>query len=152
MNRIAVAERTSEAFAPFGEVGAPRVGVGQAPLDVPLDLSRGVPRCQIMRLTQRGLVVEVMARHDRVTQCLGAVDGELWLIAGSPARTAEPGLADIRASRTLPDRFIKLGPGTWHAGPSFNGPLRDFYNLEMVDTKTADYTVWRLYAPVEFAT
>jgi hypothetical protein len=24
--------------------------------------------------------------------------------------------------------------------------MRDFYNLEMVDTNTADYTVWRLKA------
>jgi hypothetical protein len=30
--------------------------------------------------------------------------------------------------------------------------VRDFYNLEMVDTNTADYTVWRLNVPVEFAT
>jgi hypothetical protein len=30
--------------------------------------------------------------------------------------------------------------------------MRDFYNLEMVDTNTADYTVWRLKAPTEFAT
>src|SRR5713101_397418 len=145
MNRIAVAELTSEAFAPFGEVGAPHVDGGQAPLDVALDLSRGTPRFYIMRLAQRGLVFEVMARHDRVTQCLGAVDGEPWLIAVAPASIAQPGLADIRAFRILPDRFIKLGLGTWHAGPYFTGPLRDFYNLEMVDTNTADSTVWRLY-------
>ena len=37
MNRIAVAELTSEAFAPFGEVGAPLAG-------------------GIMRLDRRGLV------------------------------------------------------------------------------------------------
>jgi hypothetical protein len=78
MKRIAVAELTSEAFAPFGEVGAPRVEGGKAPLDVALDLSCGTPRFSIMRLGQRG--------------------------------------------------------------------------LEMVDTNIADYTVWRLYESVEFAT
>jgi hypothetical protein len=78
MKRIAVAELTSEAFAPFGEVGAPRVEGGKAPLDVALDPSCGTPRFSIMRLGQRG--------------------------------------------------------------------------LEMVDTNIADYTVWRLYEPVEFAT
>ena len=93
MNRIAVAALTSEAFAPFGEVGAPLADGGHAPGDVALDLSRGIPRF-----------------------------------------------------------YIKLGLGTWHAGPYFTEPVRDFYNLEMVDTNTADYTVWRLNAPTEFAT
>jgi hypothetical protein len=51
-----------------------------------------------------------------------------------------------------PECFIKLGLGTWHAGPYFTEPERDFYNLEMVDTNTADYTVWRLNVPMEFAT
>jgi ureidoglycolate hydrolase len=140
-----------EAFAPFGEVGAPRADNGHASGDVALELSRGTPRFYIMRLAQRGLVFEIMARHDRVTQCLGAVDGEPWLIAVAPAGVAQPGLADIRAFRIPPDRFIKLGLGTWHAGPYFTGPLRDFYNLEMVDTNIADYTVRRLCEPAEFA-
>jgi hypothetical protein len=78
MKRIAIAELTSKAFAPFGEVGASRVEGGKAPLDVALDLSRRTPRFYIMRLAQRG--------------------------------------------------------------------------LEMVDTNIADYIVWRLYEPVEFAT
>jgi ureidoglycolate hydrolase len=95
MNRIAVAALTSEAFAPFGEVGAPLADGGHAPGDVALGLSRGIPRFYIMRLAQRGLVFHVMARHDRVTQCLGAADGEPWLIAVAPANIAQPGLADI---------------------------------------------------------
>jgi ureidoglycolate hydrolase len=152
MNRIAVAALTSEAFAPFGEVGAPLADGGHAAGDVALDLSRGMPRFYIMRLAQRGLVFDVMARHDRVTQCLGAVDGEPWLMAVAPANIAQPGLADIRAFCIPPEFFIKLGLGTWHAGPYFTEPVRDFYNLEMVDTNTADYTVWRLDIPVEFAT
>jgi len=151
MNRIAVAELTPEAFAPFGEVGVPLADGGHAAGDVALDLSRGTPRFYIMRLAQRGLVFEAMARHDRVTQCLSAVDGKPWLIAVAPAGIAQPGLADIRAFRVPPDRFIKLAHGTWHAGPYFTEPLRDFYNLELTDTNTADYTVWRLSVPVGFA-
>jgi len=152
MNYIAVAELTSEAFAPFGEVGAPLADGGHGAGDVALDLSSGTPRFYIMRLEQRGLAFEIMARHDRVTQCLGAVDGEPWLIAVAPAGIAQPGLGDIRAFRIPPDRFIKLGHGTWHAGPYFAEPLRDFYNLELTDTNTADYTVCRLDVPVAFAT
>ena len=152
MNYIAVAELTSEAFAPLGEVGAPLADGGHGAGDVALDLSSGTPRFYIMRLEQRGLAFEIMARHDRVTQCLGAVDGEPWLIAVAPAGIAQPGLGDIRAFRIPPDRFIKLGHGTWHAGPYFAEPLRDFYNLELTDTNTADYTVCRLDVPVAFAT
>ena len=154
MNRIAVAEPTSEAFAPFGEVGARHADGGQAPapVHVALDLSSGTPRFYIMRFAQRGLVFEVVAGRDRVTRSLGAVDGAPWLMAVAPANIAQPGLADIRAFCIPPECFIKLGLGTWHAGPYFTEPVRDFYNLEMVDTNTADYTVWRLNAPTEFAT
>jgi ureidoglycolate hydrolase len=112
MNRIAIATLTSEAFAPFGEVGTPLADGGHAAGDVALDLSRGLPRFYIMRLAQRGLVFDVMARHDRVTQCLGAVNGEPWLIAVAPAHIAQPGLADIRAFCKAPECLIKLALGT----------------------------------------
>src|SRR5260370_36715183 len=98
MNRIAIATLTSEAFAPFGEVGRPLADGGHAQGDVALDLSRGMPRFYIMRLAQRGLVFDVMARHDRVTQCLGAVDGEPWLMAGVPPPLPHPPLAHLRAA------------------------------------------------------
>ncbi len=152
MNRIAVAQLTSEAFAPFGEVGAPHGDGGQAPIDVALDLSHGTPWFCIMRLAQRGLVFEVVERRDRVTRCLGAVDGEPWLMAVVPADFVQPGLAAIQAFCITPGCFIKLGLGTRHAGPYFTEPVSDFYNLPMVDTNIADYTVWRPDAPLEFAT
>jgi ureidoglycolate hydrolase len=152
VNQIGVAELTSEAFAPFGEVGAAIADGGHATGDVALDLSHGAPRFYIMRLAQRGLVFEIMARHDRVTQCLAASDGKPWLIAVAPAGVVRPGLADIRAFRIPPDRFIKLELGTWHAGPYFPEERRDFYNLELADTNTADYTVCRLDVPAAFAT
>ncbi len=152
MNHVAVMELTSEAFAPFGEVGAPLGDGSHAAGDVALDLSHGMPRFYIMRLAQRGLAFEKMARHDRVTQCLGAVDGMPWLIAMSPAGVARPEFADILAFRIPADRFIKLGCGTWHVGPYFAEPRRDFYNLELTDTNTADYTVCRLGAPAVIAT
>jgi ureidoglycolate hydrolase len=151
MNQIAVADLTPEAFAPFGEIGAPLADGGHAMGDVALDLSQGKPRFYIMRLTERGPAFEVMARHDRVTQCLGAVDGMPWLIAVAPNGIARPALADIRAFRIPADHFIKLGRGTWHAGPYFSETQRDFYNLELADTNTADYSVCRLPEPVAFA-
>jgi ureidoglycolate hydrolase len=92
-----------------------------------------------------------MARHDRVTQCLGTTDGQPWLIAVAPAGVAAPTIADIRAFRIPPDRFIALAHGTWHAGPYFSEPCRDFYNLELDDTNKADFTVCHLPAPLAFA-
>jgi ureidoglycolate hydrolase len=150
MNRVAVAELTSEAFAPFGGVGAPLADGRHGAGDIAIDLACGTPRFYIMHLSQRGIAFDVIARHDRVTQCLGAIDGAPWLIAVAPAGIAQPELADIRAFRIPPDRFIKLAHGTWHAGPYFTEPARDFYNLELTDTNTADYTVCRLDVPVEF--
>jgi len=119
---------------------------------VPLDLSQGRPRFYIMRLEGRaGLTFEQMARHDRVTQCLGTIDGRPWLIAVAPAEIAAPTPADIRAFRIPPHCFIALSRGTWHAGPYFTEGQRDFYNLELADTNTADYTTCHLAAPARFA-
>jgi hypothetical protein len=67
--------------------------------DVALDLSQGRPRFYIMRLIGRGPSFDRMARHDRVTQCLGTTDGLPWLIAVAPAGIAAPTIADIRAFR-----------------------------------------------------
>lgn len=36
--------------------------------------------------------------------------------------------------------FIKLNPGTWHAGPHFETrEYMDFYNLELSDTNQVDH-------------
>ncbi|HXO01965.1 MAG TPA: ureidoglycolate lyase [Stellaceae bacterium] len=153
MNTLTVAELTSEAFAPFGTIGLPLADGGHGTGDVPLDLSHGRPRFYIMRLEGRaGLAFEQLARHDRVTQCLGTIDGLPWLIAVAPAGVKEPTLADIRAFRIPPRAFIALHRGTWHAGPYFTEGQRDFYNLELADTNTADYTTCHLAVPARFAT
>jgi ureidoglycolate hydrolase len=150
MNWISVAELSPAAFASFGEVGMPLVDGAHGEGDVALDLSQGRPRLYIMRLHRRGISFDRLARHERVTQCLGAVDGLPWLIAVAPADVAVPTLSDIRAFRVPPDCFIALAHGTWHAGPYFFEERRDFYNLELVDTNSQDYTVRRLDEPVSF--
>ena len=35
--------------------------------------------------------------------------------------------------------FIKLGVGTWHAGPYFDHETVEFYNLELSDTNVVDH-------------
>ncbi len=151
MDMITVTDLTSETFAPFGTIGAPLGDGAHGMGDVPLDLSQGTPRFYIMRLEDRaGLTFEQMARHDRVTQCLGTIDGLPWLIAVAPAAHDAPTLDDIRAFRIPPKCFIALGRGTWHAGPYFTEGQRDFYNLELADTNTADYTTCHLAVPARF--
>ena len=59
MNRIAIAEPTSEAVARFGEVDEPLADGGLG--DVALDLPQATPRVYIMRLDQRGLLLLVFA-------------------------------------------------------------------------------------------
>jgi len=150
--RVAVATLTPEGFAPFGTIGMPQGDGAHDASDVPLDLSQGRPRFYIMRLAGReDLTFDRMARHDRVTQCLGTTDGLPWLIAVAPPEVKEPGLADIRAFRVPPDQFIALARGTWHAGPYFIETRRDFYNLELEDTNKADFTTCHLPAPLVFA-
>jgi ureidoglycolate hydrolase len=152
MNAITVVDLTPQAFAPFGTVGVPQSDGAHSAGDVPLDLSQGRPRFYIMRLAGRGeLTFDRLARHDRVTQCLGTTDGLPWLIAVAPAGVQSPSVQDLTAFRIPPDRFILLAHGTWHAGPYFAEPSRDFYNLELRDTNKADFTVCHLAEPVGFA-
>jgi ureidoglycolate hydrolase len=153
MNTLTIANLSPEAFAPFGTIGAPLADGAHGAVDVPLDLSQGRPRFYIMRLEDRsGLTFEQMARHDRVTQCLGTIDGLPWLIAVASADIAAPTLGNIRAFRIPAQCFIALHRGTWHAGPYFTEGQRDFYNLELADTNTADYVTWHLDLPARFGT
>ncbi len=36
--------------------------------------------------------------------------------------------------------FVTLAVGTWHAGPYFDDPTLNFYNLELSDTNVVDHT------------
>ena len=151
MNRLAVANLTAAEFAPFGIIGLPAADGAPVAGGDPLDLSQGRHRFYLMRLEGRGIVFDQMARHDRVTQCLGTIDRSSWLIAVAPAAIKSLRFADLRAFSVPGDQFIMLAHGTWHAGPYFTENCRNFYNLELADTNTADYAVCRLADPVSFA-
>lgn len=75
-----------------------------------------------------------------------------------PALQRFPAAADIVAFRIPPGVFVKLHPGTWHAGPLFEPgacvrrrraegggggeaapPTMAFANLEMADTNVTDH-------------
>jgi hypothetical protein len=88
-----------------------------------LVLGNGEPRLWIMRLPHVGLDFTRIARHRRVTQCLGSLGGKEWLISVAPpgdlGDDSRPRIEDIVAFRVPGDRMIKLHVATWHAGPHF---------------------------------
>jgi ureidoglycolate hydrolase len=153
-------ERT--AFAPYGEVIRPRRTGEQFdrnPYDpetgsdeAKLTLTNGTPRLWIMDQRMRGLVFSEMARHRRVSQCLGALGGKEWFIAvappNDPADGAKPHLDRLAAFRIPSDCVIKLHVATWHAGPHFVHDQCLFFNLENLDTNKRDFDAVAL--PSEF--
>jgi hypothetical protein len=80
----------------------------------------------------------------------GNVEGIYQLTPQCLAASGSAAAFDIRAFRIPADQFIALAHGTWHAGPYFSEPRRNFYNLELTDTNKADFTVCHLQAPVAF--
>lgn len=149
-------------FAPYGEIISSRDAGTQFdnnPYDPEsgaeepnLTLTNGTPRLWIMRLKKNGLVFSKMARHRRVTQCLGSLQGKDWFVAVAPpndlADGTRPELARIAAFRIPGDRVIKLHVATWHAGPHFLHDECLFFNLENLDTNKRDFDAYDL--PNEF--
>jgi len=140
-------------FAPYGEVISPR-GAGtqfdnnthdpeRSGDEASLTLTHGTPRLWIMQLRKNGLSFSKMARHRRVTQCLGSLQGKEWFIAVAPpndlADGTQPDIAKIGAFRIPGDCIVKLHVATWHAGPLFLHDECLFLNLENLDTNKRDF-------------
>jgi len=128
-------------FAAFGELVAESedgelYDATAGGIDASLDLSQGPPRLYLMRLDgPRELSVSMITRHQRVTQCLGALGEEkdFYLVVHQPGD--EPSVGGLNAFRVPPRHFVKLHAGTWHAGPLWTrDEHRTFVNLELADT------------------
>ncbi len=104
-------------------------------------MTNGVPTLRIMHQRLRGLLFSKMARHRRVSQCLGSLQGKEWYmaVAAPTVGDSRPRLEDIAAFCIPGDRIIKLHVGTWHAGPHFKHQECLFLNLENEDTNTQDF-------------
>ena len=150
---LEIRELTPDAFAPYGQIVAPIRAGGQgaetgydpeaSDSEARLVLDNGTPRLWLMHLPHVGLSFSRIARHRRVTQCLGALGGKEWLIAVAPpgdrSDQARPRVEDIAAFRVPGDRLIKLHVATWHAGPHFVHDECLFVNLENLDTNRRDF-------------
>src|SRR4029078_6646348 len=147
-------------FAPYGEVIYPRAAGSQFALqpydpetsaeEPSLTLANGTPRLWIMRLKKNGLVFSKLARHRRVTQCLGSLQGKEWFVAVAPPNDptdgARPALARMAAFRIPGGCVIQLHVATWHAGPHFTHDECLFFNLENLDTNKRDFEDYELPA------
>jgi len=132
-----------KAFAPYGGIIRPRASSVETVVEDQKLTLNGTPRLWIMDLKKRGLVFADMARHRRVTQCLGSMLGKEWFIGVAPpndlADGTKPELDRIAAFRIPGDCVIKLHVGTWHAGPLFVHDECLFFNLENIDTNERDF-------------
>jgi len=161
LHLLEVRQLTPDAFAPYGQISAPLRTGGQgaetgynpetSPREAKLVLGNGEPRLWIMHLPHVVLGFTRIARHRRVTQCLGSLGGKEWLIGVAPpgdfADDAAPLVDDIVAFRVPGDCVIKLHVATWHAGPHFVHDECLFFNLENLDTNKRDFHAAAL--PVE---
>ncbi len=128
-------------FQPYGQlITASEDGKAFDSSDAQLSLDKGIPRFYIMRLHGKGRRFHRITRHLQCSQCLGSLEGKEWLMAVAPPSPGdEPDLEQMKAFRIPGNCFIKLEPGTWHAGPYFEGDYIDFYNLELSDTNLVDH-------------
>jgi ureidoglycolate lyase len=141
---IGCATVTPDGFAPFGVVVAATAdGTPAGPADSALDLTAGTPRFYIMRLENKPPAFTGITRHRRSTQTLMSADGGDWFLAVAPAACEVPAVADLRAFRIPGAVAVTLATGTWHAGPFFTAPVRDFANLELTDTNIVDHDTHR---------
>lgn len=132
---------TADTFQLYGQViFATPDGKAYDAEDAQLQLDQGIPRLYIMRLYNRGKRFVQITRHQKCTQCLGALQNLPWLIAVAPPHEdPQPALEAIVAFAVPGNCFIKLNVGTWHAGPYFEQDFIDFYNLELSDTNINDH-------------
>lgn len=136
---------SAAAFAPFGTlIEAAEDGKSFGPDEAQLELTRGTPRFYVMRLKRREKTFTHITRHLSVTQCLAAVGGNPWLIAVAPptdpdSPAGEPDPYAIKAFLIPGNVAISLHRSTWHAGPFFDNPTQDFFNLELADTNQVDH-------------
>jgi ureidoglycolate hydrolase len=151
-HKIAVQDLDNGAFLPYGEVIKARSGMQNQFASNPYDpetsteeaqlvLCNGQPRLWIMHLYNRGFAFTKLARHKKVSQCLGALQGKEWFIGVAPPQGEDerPSLKDVAVFRVPGDCVIKLHVSTWHAGPHFAHDEALFFNLENMNTNKKDF-------------
>ncbi|CAJ2629668.1 unnamed protein product [Trifolium pratense] len=157
-------EATPSTFKDYGQVIEPSPDDQRfGPHDAQLDLTQGIPSLYIMHLQNCPLKFSSIAHHAKVTQCLGAVGGNVWYLGVAKPSVVDsneikddsgkmivksrsghlyvpPAIEDVQVFKVSGPKFLKLNRGTWHAGPLFTTDAMDFYNLELTNTHAIDFT------------
>ncbi|MGL5836559.1 MAG: ureidoglycolate lyase [Waterburya sp.] len=144
VKQLAAIAITKSNFKPYGQLITPSPdGKIFDQTDAVLKLQNGIPRFYIMHLEHREKTFTQITRHQGCTQCLGSLDSKDWFMAVCPpSDLPEPDLMSLSVFHIPGDCFIKLEVGTWHAGPYFNYPAVNFYNLELSDTNMVDHFIY----------
>ena len=120
VHMLEIRELTPGAFAPYGQIVMPLKTGGQgaetgydpenSAREAKLVLNNGEPRLWIMHLPHVGLGFSRIARHRRVTQCLGSLGGKEWLIGVAPPGTTARDLDDEARPRVEREHSgVRLG-------------------------------------------
>lgn len=135
---------TTENFKTYGQLITPsKDGKPYDETDAQLNLKNGIPRFYIMHLEKRGRQFHCITRHEKCTQCLGALEGKEWFMGVAPPSDKNyPDITQLKVFKIPGNCFIKLEIGTWHAGPYFDHDFVDFYNLELSDTNVIDHCTY----------
>ncbi len=153
MPLLTVTAANADSLAPCGQLVLPASnGADWGQGDAELELQNGQPRFWVMELEHRAPQVPVLARHSRCSQCLASADARPWWVVLAPpqAELAPPDPQIIRLFRIPAGVILKLHPGTWHAGPYFPETKALFFNLELADTNSHDFTEVTLPEPLTF--
>lgn len=114
-----------------------------------------------MHLEDQPLRFSTITHHYNVTQCLGAIGGDVWYLGVAKPSVVDPNAEDkvenvvqsrrghffvppavdgVQVFKITGPKFLKLNRGTWHAGPLFKSHAMDFYNLELSNTNVSSST------------
>jgi ureidoglycolate lyase len=145
---------SAHALAPYGTLVEPTEdGAIFDSASAQLTLNRGTPRFYFMTLKRREMEITHITRHQQVTQCLAAINGQRWFILlGAPDNPdnpqATPRNETLQAFEFSGPQALALHRGTWHAGPFFISDEMIFANLELSDTNVIDHHTVRLDSSV----
>ncbi|MCS5706959.1 MAG: Ureidoglycolate hydrolase [Cyanobacteriota bacterium] len=154
MHQLRPTDPSPEAIAPYGQLVLPMPnGVDFGPGDAELQLDQGKPRFWLMALEHREPRVERLGRHSRCSQCLASADAKPWWIVLAPPQPelTQPEPELVRLFRIPAGVILKLHPSSWHAGPYFPEAQALFFNLELADTNSSDFTELELPQPLPFS-
>jgi ureidoglycolate hydrolase len=123
VHEVVVEPLTEEAFAPFGELVAPKARTPDFRTESgtegwAVDFRSGRPLVMVLRTRYQGLRFAKLERHFGLTQTFLPLGGAPAAVAVAPAssdRSAVPDPADVRAFLLDGTTGYALAPGTWHS-------------------------------------